>query len=553
MQRRFWLSGLMLAIGVSLLMAAGLASPASSSPQASAKNGGTLRIVRRSPFDHIDPSRAYFSHTWAMEFATACKLFNFGETNSVPKPEAATGFPKVSNSGKTYTFTVKTGKQAMRFADGKTVTAANFAWALNRALLWQPYSPASDFLNDTSGTQIVGAQDLIDKKAQKASGIQVKGNKLIVKLTKPSPVFVTQLTMPFFQAMPLNWPITELRESDLGGATSPGNTCGPYTLTSSTRTSFAVLTRNKFYRGSRPHHLTEVRWTMGVNPDSQQLQVEKNQQDIGGFPPAATAQLQQKYGPSGRFVKKAQSVVWYVAMNTTQKAFAGNPQLRRAVNFAINRNGLTQLDGAGAATATDQMLPPQGMPGFKDWKIYPFAPNLAKAKKAASGHLRDKSLTFYTFQDDPGPSWAQLVQSNLKAIGLNADVKVYERTVQAEKTQHRGEPFDMTIEGWGSDYPDPYDFLNILMAGKNIHETANLNIAYWNDPKWNKKLDQAAALPIGPKRYTAYANLDRDIAKGPAPYAPFLNNNALALLSNRMKHFVWNPVYGTDYAGIDLK
>ena len=434
MQRRFWLSGLMLAIGVSFLMAAGFASPASSSPQAAAKNGGVLRVVRRSPFDYVDPSRAYFSHTWAMEYATQCKLYNWGEANQNLVPEAATSMPKISNNGRTYTFTVKTGKQAMRFADGKKVTAANFAWALNRALLWRPYTPAADFLTDTSATQVVGAADVVADKTTRASGIQVKGNTLIVRLVKASPVFVTQLTMPFFAAMPLNWPITKLDESQMEFV---GNSCGPYHLTSSDRTSFAVISRNPNYVGSRPHHVASVRWTMNVSPDSQQLQVEKNQQDIGGFPPANTASLQRKYGPAGRFLKKNQSVTWYLALNTQAKAFRGNTKLRQAVNFAINRNALVAQMGAGAASPTDQILPPTGMPGFKDWKIYPNKPDVTKAKKLASGNLRDKSIVFYTYQDDPGPAWAQLVQANLTPLGLTTDIKVFERTVQEEKVHTR--------------------------------------------------------------------------------------------------------------------
>ncbi len=549
MQKRFWLSGLMLAVGVSLLMAAGLASPASSSTQSASKTGGTLKVVRRSPFDYIDPSRAYFSHTWAMEYATGCKLFNFGETDANIKPEAATSLPKITNGGKVYTFTVKSGKQAMRFSDGKNVTAANFAWALNRALLWRPYSPAADFLTDSSATEIVGAADVVADKTTRASGIQVKGNKLIVRLTKPSAIFVTQLTMPFFQAMPTSWGINKLTEADL-----PLNTCGPYHLTQSDRTKFAIIERNKFYRGSRPHKVASVQWTIGVSPDAQQLQVESNQQDLGGFPPTASASLAQKYGPSGRFIRKSQSVTWYLSLNTQSKAFKGNPQLRRAVNFAINRNGLTSLMGAGAAKPTDQLLPPTGMPGFKDWKIYPFASAVAKAKKAASGHLRDKSLSFYTYQDDPGPSWAALVQNNLKPLGLTTDIKIFERTVQEEKVSHKGEPFDMTVSGWGSDYPDPYDFTNILLSGHNIHETGNLNTSYFDQAKWNARMDKAAALPIGPKRYAAYAVLDRDLMTDPAPVAAFANNLAQIFMSNRVKKYVFQPVYGVaNYAAIELK
>jgi len=555
MQRRFWASGLMLAVGVSLLMAAGLASPASSSPQGSAKVGGELRVVSTAPFSYVDPSRAYFSQDWAMEYATACKLYNFGESDAQIRPEAATSLPKISKDGRTYVITVKTGKQAFRFADGKVVTAANFAWALNRALLWRPYTPAADFMTDASATEIVGAAAVVADKAKTAAGISVKGNKLTIKLTKPSPVFTTQLSMPFYQAMPLNWPITKLTEADLGTPTSPGNTCGPYTLTSSVRTQFAVIERNKFYRGARKGKVASIRRTVGPPLSSQQLQVESNQQDLGGFPPEATGQLAQKYGPSGRFKRFPQAVTWYLSLNTSQKAFKGNPKLRRAVNMAINRQGLASLTGQGTSKPTDQLLPPSGIPGFKDWKVYPFKPNVAKAKKLAAGNLRDKSIVFYTYTTAPGPATATLIQSNLTSLGLNTDVKVFERTVEQEKVEHRGEPFDICIQGWGSDYPDAYDFINILLkGGSNIHETGNLNTSYWDDPKWNKRMDDAAKLPVGPKRNNAYALLDRDIVTDPAPIASMYNSLAQAFMSNRVKKYVFQPVYGVvNYVATELK
>jgi peptide/nickel transport system substrate-binding protein len=556
MQRRFWVSGLMLALGTSLLVAAGLASPANSTPNASAKTGGTLRVVRTVPFSHVDPSRSYFSHDWGLEFATGCKLYNFGENDAKIHPEVATALPTVSNNGKTYTFTIRSGK-AYRFAnDGKVVTAKNFAWALNRDLLWQPSSPAADFINDPAATQIVGAQAVLDKKSKAASGVQVKGNKLIVRLTKPSPAFVSQLTMPFFQAMPLSWPITEIRETDLGSATSsPGNTCGPYHLTSSVRTQFAVIQRNKYYKGPRKGKVASVRWTIGVPLSSEQLQVQSNQQDLGGFPPEASGQLSRQYGPSGRFKRFSQAVTWYWSLNTTAKAFKNNVPLRQAVNYAINRTAMSSLFGQGAAKPTDQLLPPTGMPGFKDWKIYPFKPNVAKGKKLAAGHLRDKSVVLYTASDAPFPALATLAQSNLKPLGLNVDIKTFDRTVEEEKVERKGEPFDMALSGWGSDYPDPYDFINILLYGnQNIKETANVNTSYFDNPKWNKRMEQAAALPVGSKRYNAYAKLDHDINAGPAPIAPMANNLAQIFMSNRVKKYVFQPVYGvTNWVATELK
>ena len=60
--------------------------------------------------------------------------------------------------------------------------------------------------------------------------------------------------------------------------------------------------------------------------------------------------------------------------------------------------------------------------------------------------------------------------------------------MQIEKEGTRGEPFDITSEAWIADYADPYDFINVLLSGDNLHASNNNNVAYFNSPKYNKQM-----------------------------------------------------------------
>ena len=73
--------------------------------------------------------------------------------------------PAISKDGKTYTFTLK---NTYRFSNGKRVTAANYAAAINRNLNPRMASPAQPFIED-----IVGAQAVIDGQGTRASGVKV--------------------------------------------------------------------------------------------------------------------------------------------------------------------------------------------------------------------------------------------------------------------------------------------------------------------------------------------------------------------------------------------
>jgi ABC-type oligopeptide transport system substrate-binding subunit len=158
-----------------------------------------------------------------------------------------------------------------------------------------------------------------------------------------------------------------------------------------------------------------------------------------------------------------------------------------------------------------------------------------------------------TFSESYGPLWGQVVQFNLKQIGLDVKVTTFPRSVQFEKMETRGEDFDIGINGWGADYADPYNFLNVLLDGTKLQAAHNVNISYSNFPDLNKKLQQAAAL-TGAKRLTTYGRIDLEVMRDFAPYAPILNTNNRYFVSSRLGCFTYQPVFGSpNLAALCLK
>jgi hypothetical protein len=98
--------------------------------------------------------------------------------------------------------------------------------------------------------------------------------------------------------------------------------------------------------------------------------------------------------------------------------------------------------------------------------------------------------------------------------------------------------------GWCSDYPDPYDWLNILLYGPGIQADNNVNYSYMNLPAWNKKLANAAKM-VGPNRYKTYGKLDIDVMNQVAPVAVTRTYNTRYLFSSRVnsKSLVFSKVY----------
>ena len=205
--------------------------------------------------------------------------------------------------------------------------------------------------------------------------------------------------------------------------------------------------------------------------------------------------------------------------------------MRQAVAYAVDRPGITRLAGLNAGTPNEQILPP-GIPGYRDANIYPVGrPDVAKAKALLGG--KAGKVVMYTTNDQLGINTGQFVQANLKAIGLDVEVKPYTFAVLIDKTGTRGEPFDLMSIGWFADYPDPYEFINILLEGRTIAAKNNVNVSYFNDPVYQRKMDAAARLS-GDARYRAYGNLDVDITRNRSPLVITNNQNVREFMSTKV-------------------
>jgi len=539
LRRKLWLSTALVAVALFAVFAG---SAVAKTGKAGAQ-GGTLTVDISTDVDYTDPALDYLSTGWEIEYATCLKLVNYPDANGAKGaqlvPEAAAGFPKVSNNGKTYDFNVKAG--FTKFSNGQPVTAANFKAAIDRDADPKMQSPAVPFFSD-----IVGSSK------SPVSGVKVSGSHLVITLTKAAPDFLARMAMPFFCAIPTNL------AHDPNGVLAPAS-AGPYYISDRVPNKSITIKRNPNYKGKRPHNVTQINYVVGNSLDATYLRTQQGATDYaaGGIPPASYAEAAQKYGINkGQFWVKPQIGVTYLAFNHDRPLFKGanGVALAKAVNYAIDRKAMLAQGGYLAGKRTDQILPP-GMAGFRDANLYPLkGPDIATAKKWAdkAGIKSGTGVELYTSNRGSAPLVAQIIQFNLKQIGLDVNSHLFARAVQIDKEGTRGEPFDITTEGWIADYADPYDFINVLLYGGNLHASNNNNVAYFNDPKYNKAMTSAANLS-GSARYKAYGNLDVAMMKDNPPWAARNNFNDRVLLSGRVGCFTFNATYSVDLAALCIK
>lgn len=491
----------------------------------SAPPRGTLVVSQSTDFATLDPALAQSPESWQLEYATCAKLLDYppdpGYRGTRLVPEVATALPSISPDRLTYTFHLRRG---WRFSDGTPVTAASFARAFERARSAELVSPADIYLREV--------------RSWRASG-----RTLTITLFRVAPDFAQRLALPYFCAVP-NWTPNEQRD-DLPSA-------GPFAIRSYHPGRSLELVRNPYYAGPRDPHVDAILYRFGAFPSEIRLELQRGEADYGVVPPAAFAALEasEKRDHTHLLVVQ-QPIVAYLALNTQRPLFHDNPQLRRAVSYALDRPVLAGLFGRDGAKPSDEYIPP-GFPGYQPRHVYPVTvPDLATARRLAAGHLRGGHATFLACGAQSCVDRALAVAQSLGQIGLKVDVETSPGTSQLTLAAVRGTRFDITDVITRPDYGDPYALIDKLLDSRAIRSVGNTNLAYFASPSLNRQIDSAQQL-TGIARDRAYGRLGLTVARTEAPLVAYAVLNDRVVLSRRVGCITYQAVYGLNLAGLCL-
>jgi len=513
-------------------------APTTTAPTTTAptQTNQTLQLASSSTdVDYSDPALAYGVLSWEIEYNTCAKLMNYSDAGGVVSnqltPDAAEGYPVISKDGKTYTFTIRSG---IKFSDGAPLTAQSFVAAMNRDANPSMNSPVDAFVTD-----IVGWNDVVNKKAKTISGVTANGNKLTIKLTQKDGGLLDKLAMPFFCAIdPAKTPVDPQGVKTLPGA-------GPYYIAARTVGKQLVMRVNPYYKGNRPHRASQIVFTMNTDPQQTYLQISKGTYatDPNGLSnPQAASTLAKQYGVNKtRFFVHPTPETDYVALNTTRPAFS-SVNARKALNYAMDRAALLRVFGFAGGKTTTAILPPSLAGGVEVTNPYPLdAPNPQKGKSLMGGKCGNVALWYQT--GPVGTPQSGILAYNLKQLGCTVTTKPFQGYAMFTAAGVKGAPFDAAVAGWYQDYADGYDFFHILLDGRTIAPSNNNNLAYFNQPSVNSKID-AANEETGTSRSESWGKLDNYTMSNYAPWASMDNRNVRDYIGPKTAGYVFNPPYG---------
>lgn len=414
---------------------------------------------------------------------------------------------EVDTSGTVYTFTLR---EDASFHDGRSITAEDVRYSIERAA--DPglrSATAGLYLGD-----IVGVMDKLDGSATAIRGLEVIDERTIrLTIDAPKAYFLAKLTYP--TAYVVDRENVEPRGYDWWQGSINGS--GPFMLNKWTEGEVLILERFDGYHA--PSSLPYAVFPINLGTGMQLYEAEiTDVAFIGGA--TIDRALDPANGLKDQLRIFPQFLVNYVGFNTTKPPF-DDRQVRRAFVMALDRDGLNEIVYQGKVDTAKGLLPP-GLPGYNEaLEGLPYDPVAAKAALDGSRYAGDAfpEVVFTTSGFGGVPANLQfMIDEWRRNLGVTVEV----RTLEPEAYYYAlaNEVDNLFDYGWIADYPDPQNFLDVLLHSTSVDN----NVGGYSNPVFDSLIEDARTERDQARRMALYQEAEKvlveDAAIIPLYHAP---------------------------------
>jgi peptide/nickel transport system substrate-binding protein len=515
------------------------------------KSGGTLNMLGTGDVDYMDPNISYYTIGYLGQRPWIRGLYAYPATpgkTTLPEPDLATSMPVVSNGGKTYSVTIRTGAM-WDTSPARQVTAADAVLGLKRSCNpVQPFGGLPDFESLIVGYQaFCGGFKATTTSGIKAyisshqiSGVTASGQTITFTLTHPASYFPDMLTLPAFNPAP----VESLDYLPASAASQQHPIAdGPYTVQSYTPARSITYVRDPAWKAStdpiRKAYVDKIVVSETNNQSTAQQQLQTNTASAGmefdSFPPLAAVPglvTQMKQGVNHNFNLgpdySSNPLIFFNTVSPNNGSALSKVAVRQALSYGISRAHLTQVINPVVNPPLTHILPP-GINGSQDvptgYNPYPYNPTKAKSLLASAGYPNGLSLTLLYRPTTAQIATAQATQSDLAKIGVKVKLlqvppaDFYTKYLQAPSVAKRG-VWDMATAGWGPDwYGDAaLSFFGPLFSGPPSYPPIGSNFGFYNNPAVTALIGQADTASSSSAAATLWAQADQKVMQDAAVF-----------------------------------
>jgi len=499
------------------------------------RNDRALRIAIPSDARTLDPAIAYDVVTWPLVRAVFHGLIDYDDDLALI-PWQSDGW-EISDDGATITFHLTPG---ITFSNGREVTAEDYVYTLTRLLDLKTKSPGQGFFRN-----IVGSAAFQDGDAPNVAGLDAKGRYTFeIRLQKPDPTFLHVMAMPFAYVVPKE------AVSATGGefARNPVGS-GAFVLSEWKRGSWMRFKRNLNYAWPERVKLDAFEIVVGGDGALHMMMFERGELDIAnvtdvGIPDPDFVRVMKDPVLKEYVESQPLNAVRYLSMNTEISPF-DNVLVRQAVNYAVDKKRIIRLM-SGRGVPARGVLPP-GMPGFNPHRTgYPYTPAKAKQLLREAGYPEGFETELWINANmNTEVRQSQAIQQDLAKVGIKVSIKAVTGATRIEAVGRR-KTVPMAHFGWYQDYPDPSNFLDVLLSGHRITEVNSNNVAFYDNSEVNDLLSRAA-YDLDPQHRLSLYQQAESIIVDEAPWVFLYHPNMYILRQPWLHGLDLNPVWPIRY------
>jgi peptide/nickel transport system substrate-binding protein len=252
---------------------------------------------------------------------------------------------------------------------------------------------------------------------------------------------------------------------------------GPYLFTSWTPKQKIVLTRNPDYWGTQSYY-DEIDLLPVEDDKAAEVALQAGELDFSAISLASTDKFQ---GDTNFQVDLIPSTAYnWIGMNVESPKLK-DINVRQAVRYGIDVPSILAAAYNNKAPQANALIP-EGTPGY--WKDAPvYKRDVAKAKEfLAKANLKSLDLKFTYESTDEYSTWAQIVQQNLKEVGINVTLEPLDSSAfWALGDGGKDKVLELFAVGYSSVAPEP--------AWSTMWFTCD-QVDLWNWMRWcNKEFD----------------------------------------------------------------
>ncbi|MEM4658800.1 MAG: peptide ABC transporter substrate-binding protein, partial [Candidatus Methanosuratincola sp.] len=443
-------------------------------------------------------------------------LTQFGKGFRV-EPSLAEGWD-VSRDGREYTFYLR---RDVRWTDGVPLKAGDFVYSWRRLLDPATGADYAYFLYDIENARAFNSGLIKDPSVL---GFKARDDHtLTVRLSHPASYFPSLLT--FVSTYPLREDVLERHGASW---TKPENivTLGPYRLAEWRHHERITLVRNLLYWGEPPK-IDRVEMIMSGNPSAALALYESGELDFLDGKDIPTLEV-PRLRKSPEFVVTSQFRGNYIGFNVRKPPFS-NPLVRRAFSAAIDRKRLVELiQGAGIP---DPSWIPRGMLGYSPEVGIKYDPEQARRWLAEAGYPEGRGFPEVEFlYPDVGNNRivAQALQSMWKKT-LGVTVKLNNQEWKVYLSTLKTDPPELWRAGWGADFPDPHNFMNLFECSSGNNHTG------WCNERYDRIIEEGAREQDPARRKALYVEAQKILVEEDVPIAPIYTSIQYSMVKPYVK------------------